>query len=29
MTTIEEWWETSIIKMSPGKILIRDHPIQI
>ena len=27
MTTIEEWWETSIIKMSPGKILIRDHPI--
>lgn len=28
MTTIEEWWETSIIKMSPGKILIRDHPIQ-
>lgn len=28
MTTIEEWWETSIIKMSPGKIAIRDHPIQ-
>ena len=28
MTTIEEWWATSIIKMSPGKNLIRDHPIQ-